>query len=540
MKYLKLYESFIKSSLILENFFLLSDTEKETPITKNIMDAVIQKLGVQLKTELKPVEASGAEGIVLSIDDFRVIKFFHSIQNAAKSIPLLSKKYDFTAKVFGAGKIILNEDVVYFRPNSTYSKEEAVPTKVIYYLVMERVRPDELTYQDVELVYDKINRLSNIRYDLIKELFKIEDPKLKTRLKEVLSDFLVNKERINSGQDPVDYLQSLEKKDRNILMNDEFSKWIKIKTKEFLLTDNQERPLILKRFLVNHIGLDKNVPELVSTDYNIGKIYEFLSTSKDFTRNGKNGKLISDSYNEIKNLISHIIVDNKIKWNDIHNGQFARNKAGELIALDLGVKSDVNAESYFSKNVSRVSLKNGAKLVESFDIEMDKPKKKKLNFFDFDSTLFQTEGKETGIKHWEEVFGMRYPHIGWISKDESLALELDIKPVYATLDMYNKLSGPDSVNILLSDRIPKMKDAIVKNLERYNLKMDHFLFNTGPHKVDRLKEFILDFDVYEINLFDDKISVIEKFLEFRELYNLWRPDMIINIYLSKDNELIEM
>ena len=131
MKYLKLYESFIKSSLILENFFLLSDTEKETPITKNIMDAVIQKLGVQLKTELKPVEASGAEGIVLSIDDFRVIKFFHSIQNAAKSIPLLSKKYDFTAKVFGAGKIILNAEVVYFRPNSTYSKEEAVPTKVI-------------------------------------------------------------------------------------------------------------------------------------------------------------------------------------------------------------------------------------------------------------------------------------------------------------------------------------------------------------------------------------------------------------------------
>ena len=106
--------------------------------------------------------------------------------------------------------------------------------------------------------------------------------------------------------------------------------------------------------------------------------------------------------------------------------------------------------------------------------------------------------------------------------------------------MYKRISTPDSVNILLSDRLPKMKPAISQNLNKYGIKMDYFLFNTGPHKVDRLKEFILDFDVYEINLFDDKQSVIEKFLEFRELYNLWRPDMTINIYLSKDGELIEM
>ena len=43
---------------------------------------------------------------------------------------------------------------------------------------------------------------------------------------------------------------------------------------------------------------------MVSTDYDINKIYEFISSSKDFSRNGKNGKLISDSYNEIKNLIN--------------------------------------------------------------------------------------------------------------------------------------------------------------------------------------------------------------------------------------------
>ena len=536
MKYLKRFESFINSDIILENFFLLSDKNKEKPITQSIMSSITQKLGVKLKSELKPVEASGAEGIVLSIDDFRVVKFFHSIKNAAKSIPLLSKNFDFTAKIFGAGKIILNEQVIYFRANSTYSKEESIPTKVIYYLIMERVRPDEITYQDVDLVYERINRISNLRYDMIKELFKIDDPKVKERLKEILSNFLVDSEKIKQGDDPIKYLESLDKKDRNILTNDVFSKWVKTKTKEFLLTDNQNRPLILKRFLVNHIGIEKDVPELITTDFNIKNIFDFISNTKEFQKNGKNGKSISSSYEEVKNLISHIIVDNKIKWNDIHNGQFARNKDGKLIALDLGVKSDVNAESYFSKNVSTVSLKKEgeAKLVESIG------QPKRLNFYDFDGTLFNTEGKETGIPHWESVFGTKYPHIGWISKDESLALELDIKPIYPTLEMYNKLKTPDSINVLLSDRLPKMKSSIDNNLKKYNIEMNQYLFNSGPHKVDRLKEFILNFDVYEINLFDDKPSVIEKFIEFRELYNLWRPDMDINIYLSKNGELIKV
>ena len=534
MKYLKFFESFINSNLILENFFLLSDKNKESPITQSIMSSVMQKMGVKLKSELKPVEASGAEGIVLSIDDYRVIKFFHSIENASKSIPLLSKNYDFTAKVFGSGKIILNESVIYFRANSSYSKDEAVPTKVIYYLIMERVKPDEITYIDVDLVYEKINRISNLRYDMIRELFKIDDPKIKERLKEIISNFLVENERIKQGDDPVKYLESLEKKDRNFLTNDVFSKWIKTKTKEFLLKDNQNRPLILKRFLVNHIGLEKNVTELITTDFNVKNIFDFLSNTKEFQKIGKNGKSISSSYDEIKNLISNIIVDNKIKWNDIHNGQFARNKDGKLIALDLGVKSDINGENYFNKNISRVSLKKDGetKLVESIG------QPKRLNFYDFDGTLFNTDGRVPGITKWESVFKTKYPHIGWISKDESLALELDIKPIYSTLEMYNKLKTPDSINVILSDRLPKMKSSIDNNLKKYNIEIDYYLLNTGPHKVNRMKEFILNYDVCEINLFDDKQSVIEKFIEFRELYKLWRPDLNINIYLCKMGELI--
>ena len=534
MKYLKTYRVFNSREYIIENFFLTTDIEMSKPLAQDILNVVGDKLGVKLKSDAKPVKASGAEGIVLSIDDFRVVKFFHSIENAAKSIPLLSKNLDFTAKIYTAGKILLNQEVIYFRPNSSYSKSDSTPTKVLYYLVMERVSPDELTFQDVELAYDRMNRLSNLRYDVIRELLEIEDDKLKNRLNRIIYDFLIENQKIESGDDPLEYLKSLEKKTRNNLMNDDFSKWIKPKTKEFLLNDNQNKPLILKRFFVNHLGLENNIPDLVSTDYDVEKIFQYLSNSKDFNRKGRNGKVIYDSYVEIKNLIKYIIVDNKIKWNDIHNGQFARNKSGKLIALDLGVKSDIDAKSYFDKNVSKISLKRETKLVESF------VNSKRLNFFDFDGTLLQTEGKDTGVKHWEEKFGIKYPHVGWISKDESLALELNIKPVQETLEMYRKLNTPDSVNILLSDRLPKMESSVVKNLDRYNIKMDYFLFNTGPHKVERLKSFIENFDVYEINLFDDKISVIEKFKEFRDLYNVWRQDLTINIYHVQNGKLFEV
>ena len=406
---------------------------------------------------------------------------------------------------------------------------------------MQRVRPDEITFNDVEMAYNKYMRLPNLRYDIVRELFKLDDDKLKKRLKGILGEFLMQNGKMEEGEDPVSVLEKMEKSQRNTLMNEGFAKWTKTKSKDYLLSDNEERPLILKRFLTNHIGRESSRDDLITCDYNIPQIFEFLSKTQSFNLKGKNGKSIIESYNEIKDLIKLIVVDNKIRWNDIHNGQFARNKEGKLIALDLGVKSDINAESYFNKNVSKVNLKGegNAKMVESVN-NMDKTPKR-MNFYDFDGTLFQTEGKETGIPHWESIFGVKYPYIGWISKDESLALELDIKPVVPTLEMYKELSTPDSVNILLSDRLPKMKTAIEKNLDRYDIKMDYHLFNTGPHKVDRMKEFILQFNVYEINLFDNKISVIEEFKKFRELYNLWRPDMKVNIYFSTiNNELIEV
>jgi hypothetical protein len=535
MKYLKSYESF-SQSLLVENFFLVTDKSKETPLTQLIMDAISRKLGKKLKTELNPVNASGAEGIVLSIDDFRVVKFFHSIENAAKSIPLFSKDYNFTAKIYSAGKIILDNPVFYYRTNSSYGEDDAKPTKVLYYLIMERVKPDEITFNDVEMAYNRIMRISNLRYEVIKELLKIDDTKLQDRLKKILTNFLVENGKIEEGDDALDFLKNLEKKDRNVLMNEGFVKWTKNKTKEFLLNDNKDRTMILKRFLTNHIGVESNREDLIVSDYKIDEIYNFIITTLPFKQKGKNGKTITESYNEIKDLIRLIIVDNKIRWNDIHNGQFARNKQNKLMALDLGVKSDIDAENYFNKNVSKISLKETGevKLLESVSNPV------KLNFYDFDGTLFHTEGKETGIPRWEYIFKTKYPHIGWISKDESLDLELDIKPVLATLSMYKQLKTPDSINVLLSDRLTIMKNAIDRNLQKYGFEMDYYLFNTGPHKVERLKQFILDFDVYEINLFDDKPSVINEFIKFRDLYNVWRPDMTINIYQSKNNELIKI
>jgi dTDP-4-dehydrorhamnose reductase len=49
------------------------------------------------------------------------------------------------------------------------------------------------------------------------------------------------------------------------------------------------------------------------------------------------------------------------------------------------------------------------------------------------------------------------------------------------------------------------------------------------------------FDHVDVRDFGKLASVIEEFKKFRELYNLWRPDMKVNIYFStNNNELIKV
>lgn len=505
-----------------ENFYLASDTQKKNPISLKILNAILSKLPNSKQAKnLKQIEASGAEGIVFSLDDYRVIKLFFSIQNALKATPFFSKKLDFTANIYSAGKINLDLPVIYYREKSSYAKTTPVAIKTIYYLVMERVVPDEETYNSIELEYDRYVRLSKIQFKELIELFSLQDEGIKNRIKQIISNFLLDKNLISKEQDPFQYLNSIDKKQRNILITKEFSLWSKQKTKEFVFIDNFGKPLLLKNFLLNDIGVIKTV------NFETKNLKSFLFSRKEFSF-VKNNKSVINNFKEIEELLIEIILKSKIPWSDIHKGQFGRNKQGKLIALDLGIKQNTAAQSFlFNKNVSSVSLKSDNPTIVS---EQSKENKKILNFWDFDSTLFNTDDDKVGKSKWEKIYKKQFPYIGWFSKEESLDPALDIQPVQNVINMYRQISN-NSVNIILSDRQPNLESAMSKILKLNNIKADHFLLNAGKNKTQRIEDFFEknpDFD--EINVFDDNEQALKSHLKFKKLYNIWRPELIINLF----------
>lgn len=98
------------------------------------------------------------------------------------------------------------------------------------------------------------------------------------------------------------------------------------------------------------------------------------------------------------------------------------------------------------------------------------------------------------------------------------------------------------MNVLLSDRLPKMRQSIENLLSIYDIHMDFYLLNTGPHKSQRLRNFIDSFpyDIKEINLFDDKESVLKSYLDFKELYDFWDSGIRISVYKVYDGKIIKL
>lgn len=530
----KIINNFLNYQILKENFYLLNDEKFENPVTKDIINSISYNLPITKNAKKNPeVEASGAEGIVISLDDYKVIKLFFSKENAAKNSMLYSKNFDFTAKIYSAGRIDLDVPVRYFRKGSNYSAtDDAQKTKNIYYVIMQRIVPDEKTYNDVELAYENFFRISKIKIEHLEMMNNLNDSGLSLTIDNIINKFLIESNNFKNSLDEKTFDQLLNssnklrdimssKKTRNIF-NVEYSVWRKTQTKNFLFYDKTGRPLLLKHFLLNDIEAKNVIP----ANFNIDLVKDMMFASKEFQKSGADKK-----YEEIANLLEKIIIENKIPWKDIHRGQFGRDDKGNLIAVDIGLKSDSNTDSVFNKNVSKLSLRGKEmKLVENLD--PDKIQGYTINFFDFDKTLFDTPGPEEGKITWENLYGTKFPHIGWLSKAESLDHNLDIPANREVMKFYHNNQGSQSLNVILSDRIPKMQLHMESLLNLYGIHPDLFLLNTGPHKSQRLRSFVESFahPIAEINLFDDKESVLQSYLEFKNLYDLWESGIKISIY----------
>lgn len=515
---------------ILENFYFIKDTKLENPLTQYILDQLKGKIPALKNIKDPKLEASGAEGIVISLDDYRVIKLFFSIENAAKSVPFLNKNISFSAKITSIGTIRLNEEVIYAKKGSIYSKQTPQKTKVLYYVVMERVVPDSKTYNDLENSYVSFSYLKNIN-DIKKisnylnftkgtslEKFAKEQI-LKPFLEESKIQNITSEDIYNNQFDVSKIAEKIGKKEANNLIQ-LFMQWKKNQTKLCLYVFGENKPLLLKWALLSYIGK-------YNLDYDINKIIKsFYDSLKNENKN---------NFNEIVSLLKEIIIQNKIDWKDIHKEQFGRIKSSnKLVAIDIGIKTD-SKESYsqFNKNVYTVDIKRKSRQSIS-EIEGENTIEQ-INFFDFDGTLFLTPGKEEGSKLYKKITGKEYPHEGWAGRPESLLPEYNIQINPKIVPYLKKaLNNPKAKNFLLTNRNSKLENQIKQILKVNNIEFDGYLFKTGDQsKSHRIEKTFEDYpDAKIINVYDDKTNElydIDK--KFKSKYGVWRPEMVINLKL---------
>jgi hypothetical protein len=146
---------------------------------------------------------------------------------------------------------------------------------------------------------------------------------------------------------------------------------------------------------------------------------------------------------------------------------------------------------------------------------------KTLRFYDFDGTLFFNMLPDDGKPKWEDIYGIKYPHIGWWSKPESLDLNLGVYPNSHVINHYRELLNSscrhETKHMLLTARLPKLSEHIKNILDTENLIFDdyHYIDN----KISRVKK-ILSLDEYKnvnsIFLYDDREKELLTFRNFRE------------------------
>ncbi len=150
-----------------------------------------------------------------------------------------------------------------------------------------------------------------------------------------------------------------------------------------------------------------------------------------------------------------------------------------------------------------------------------------LNVFDFDGTLMDSPTPEIGVPIYKELTGMDWPHRGWWGQIDSLK-PFDVKPIPKTIKLYHDYTSlPNSVNILMTNRIPKF-ESIVKDKLSGHYIFDYYNFkNDQREKPERIAEILKNnSSIKVINIFDDMDEQIARFRMFKEQ----NPNYEINIY----------
>lgn len=175
--------------------------------------------------------------------------------------------------------------------------------------------------------------------------------------------------------------------------------------------------------------------------------------------------------------------------------------------------------------------------------------KNKLVVFDIDGCMLNTPEPEEGKLMYEETFGIKYPHVGWWGRPESLSPEFDIKPNEAVHELYRKAMLDGSHIIMMTNRLKKLGDLLTMHLRRHGIIFEHKSYGdtmngkqTKPIRVGSFLD-VLTSDghvIDELVVIDDMDEQIDHYIVMREAFIQRGLSMkVLILQILKDGTIVE-
>ena len=144
----------------------------------------------------------------------------------------------------------------------------------------------------------------------------------------------------------------------------------------------------------------------------------------------------------------------------------------------------------------------------------------KLKIFDFDGTLIDTPKPTYFTKNeYAKYHGLEeWPFLGWYGRPETLDMSVwDMNTIPQTISDYNKVMGdPNTLTIMLTGRVKKLKPQVISILDKHGLKFDDYLFNKGGEtSLDKMKQIeglLKEYPtINDVEMWDDRDEHIPTF-----------------------------
>ena len=148
----------------------------------------------------------------------------------------------------------------------------------------------------------------------------------------------------------------------------------------------------------------------------------------------------------------------------------------------------------------------------------------KLDIFDFDGTLINTELPDSGKKIWKQKTNQDWPYKGFWGRIESMSDIFDNKVIPETLEGYKKsITNPNSLTVLMTGRLKKVFENRIHELlkEKGLDEFNKYYFNTGGNtfdiKIKQIEELLSQYpDIQVVEIWEDRLEHIKKFKEYFE------------------------